>query len=653
MEHLDRRRFIAATGAAALAAGLPPLSFARAGGRRFTILPAGSAKAGGWIERTIAADLRRGIVGRYDRINPTVSHELFVNQNAESLPGAFISARKPWWSGEHEGYWKDAVVRSSWLAGDEEYIGRSREWMASIVRARPKSGYIGIYAPGNRYSHKRENGELWVQGRMFVAMLAHAEQSGDREVFEAVEKAVRLSIREYGKGRGYFEQAGWTTHSGGLSHGLAFCDALEWLHRATGDGDCLAFAEALYRDFDNCSFNNDMSLKKLGRPGGRFKLHGPHIAEHFMIPFFLAGETGKEEFITASDRAMERLMLHLTPGGGLVSSENVHGRPGAANLFHEYCCATELLISLNRLAQYSRSAEAFDLAEKSVFNAAMGARPPLLDSCAYLSRDDRLDIDPLGHGGREIYSPSHDAAACCTLNAGRLLPYYVEGMWMAADGGLAACLYGASEVEAEIKGGRVRVVERSDYPFSDEAVFTVGPERPFEFSLYLRRPGFGGNMSVAAPEGTIKRERDGFIELRRTWSAGDEVRVDFGFEVRAEPVLAEWSRFKRTDGVVFQRGPLLFSLPFPADVEEGKRRGDSDFHDKVVRLRDGEGRDWRAPADAGFEVVRSSLDDGASPWAEPNIKLEGELMDEAGKARKAILVPEGATLLRKTAFPLA
>ncbi len=653
MEKMDRRRFgrtLTAAAVASLPAGsaLGKKSHPALDGE-LRIPPAGSVIPGGWIREQLENDLIHGITGHYDEINDTVDRDLFGANKERSSDQFFVAGKKPWWSGEHEGYWKDAVTRAAFLTRQKEYMDTVRGWMERVLEYQSPDGYIGIYPPDNRYNHKRENGELWTQSRLFVAMLAYHEYTGDKDVLEAVDRAVRLTMSKYPSGRGYFKSAGPTTHSGGLSHGLAFCDVLEWMHRKTRDEDFLNYAEFLYRDFDHCRFNDDMSLRKLRKARTRFMLHGPHVCEHFMVPFFLGGETGKEEFLVAANNAIRKLRRHLTPSGCLVSSENVNGRPGAADSFYEYCCITELAIGMNRVAQYGHSLEAFDLVEKMTFNGGQGARFPLLDSCSYLTSDNREQINPHGHLGRQIYSPSHSAAACCTLNAGRLMPYYVEGMWMKwKDEGVAACMYGPCVLETIINGIQVRIKEETSYPFSDEILFEIEPEKAARFSLFLRKPAFARELKLDTPPGTRTAERDGFIELERPWSPGERVRLKMELEVLKVPILVSWKG--RRKGVCFQRGPLLYGLRFPIEVENGREHGDSGFYDKVITCTDQAGWEYRVPHQAEFEFTRVAPEERALPWRDPPVALEGEMVNARGKARQVTLVPQGATVLRRMGF---
>ena len=75
------------------------------------------------------------------------------------------------------------------------------------------------------------------------------------------------------------------------------------------------------------------------------------------------------------------------------------------------------------------------MGEKLVLNAAQGARLPDGTCVTYFSRDNRYRATSQGSGGRFKFSPTHEEiAVCCNPNASKLMPYYVDGMWMKKSG---------------------------------------------------------------------------------------------------------------------------------------------------------------------------------------------------------------------------
>lgn len=86
-----------------------------------TRLTAGEVKPMRWIREQNLSDLRDGITGNLEKISDNVNGNLYVN--ADRVPGTYVLgirglSEKAWWAGEHEGYWKNAVIRFAFLVGD-------------------------------------------------------------------------------------------------------------------------------------------------------------------------------------------------------------------------------------------------------------------------------------------------------------------------------------------------------------------------------------------------------------------------------------------------------------------------------------------------------------------------------------------------------
>ena len=114
----------------------------------------------------------------------------------------------------------------------------------------------------------------------------------------------------------------------------------------------------------------------------------------------------------------------------------------------------------------------------------------------------------------------------------------------------------------EIRGGkrfrrkqeRREIVEETTYPFSERITFRVFSERPIEFPLHLRIPGWckqpklmmnGKPLSLSAAE-------NGFVVIDRAHANGDVITLEMPMELAVG---------HSSDGGIFvERGPLVFSL---------------------------------------------------------------------------------------------
>jgi len=112
---------------------------------------------------------------------------------------------------------------------DQGYVSDER-FVEAILASQDDDGYIGIYPKGFRFHFCGHDGELWTQRCVMLPLLAYYEFTGRKDVLDAVQRAVKLTISQYGPGtRNYFDNPG--QRGSGVAHGLMFLDVLEWLYR--------------------------------------------------------------------------------------------------------------------------------------------------------------------------------------------------------------------------------------------------------------------------------------------------------------------------------------------------------------------------------------------------------------------------------------
>ncbi len=618
---------------------------------KYKILEAGKIQPEGWIKEQLSKDLTDGYIGHYDDVHHTVNYNVFFNQNRISKRK--YSLRKEWWSGEHEGYWQDAKIRMAFLAQNKKYIQEAKDWMEELLKHIDESGYIGIYADcddfGCRFHHKRGNGELWATSRMLMATLAYYEFTGDKRFLDASEKAARLVMDNYSD-ENYFEV---NSRGGGVSHGVGFFENLEWLYRITGDNDYLEFAVKLYEDFNNGNVrDDDLKTQQLLNEKELFDKHGAHIAEGFFIPEFIATLVDEKRYDSAANNALEKLYQHLTPSGAMRCDEWIKGRKGTADERYEYCGIAEMVSPLSKMITFTGNIQLADRIEKMTFNAGQGARFPVLKAVSYLTADNRIKIKHREIAKRESYDAAHFAAACCALNAGRLMPYYTEGMWMKDEekNQVLAMLYGPSVLNTQLGDTQIEIEEKTDYPFEDQIKFVLKPEKPKTFSLVLRKPFNCQDIKWDIPENAKLEEFNDRLVISHKWQKGDEVQVKFNFKI--QQVEQPESKTVKDSGVYIQRGPLVYALPFEHRIKEVKEHRNSGFYRYKVKAIDKSNWKLKLNTKEKLEFIPADKQNITEPWEwnKPVVKIKATLQDEKNESKKYELVPIGNTIFRRVTF---
>ena len=614
----------------------------------YTLQRFGAIRPAGWMLRQMQADLSDGLAGHYPEISDTVNGRQFELQRADQPD----SLGEPgWWLGEHEGYYADGFLRLAWLAGTPAQQQAAVARLEAVLAARDGSGYIGVYPLFARYTNDDPNdGELWTQSRMFQAMLAWYEASGDARILSAVENAAKLTLAAYAN-RSYFERQGAQV-GGGVSHAIGFADALEWLYRLTGDDTYRSGYLWLYADYAASNVrDDDLTPAHLSDTSRPWYAHTPHIAEGLAMPAIAYAYGGPSQYAAAADAVLGKLRRHSNPGGGPVGDESVGGRLGSFELTSEYCSMTETIASLNRLAQYRDTFATGDIAERIALNSAQGARlHDAASAVSYLTADNRLSaMQTVAYADRLLYSASHQSAACCSLNATRLLPYYIEGMWLeqTSGSGLVARLYGPSTLDATIGSTPIHLVEETDFPFSDQIAFRAFPAASIAFTLTLRIPDYAPNASVTAPPGMNVQHFADRFEISGSWNYGDTATLNLAFDTH---------RITDSNGeVAIAYGPLLYALPIDAVAIPGRITQVAGATSSLV-FRDTEfvptstPPDYLLANDSAFTPVPLTGGDVLEPWSRPPLALSGALLAADGARTQVMLRPLGSTVLRIAGF---
>src|SRR5437868_6131502 len=105
----------------------------------------------------------------------------------------------------------------------------------------------------------------------------------------------------------------------------------------------------------------------------------------------------------------------------------------------------------------------------------------------------------------------------------------------------------------------LKVQQKTKYPWNGVGDITITPEKPVEFTLYLRIPGWSDHTQVKVNGKAVSGATPGqYLALRRRWEPGDVISVKFDLTthlVAANPrVVDDYGR------VAIQRGPLVYCL---------------------------------------------------------------------------------------------
>lgn len=301
--------------------------------------------------------------------------------------------------------------------------------------------------------------------------------------------------------------------------------------------------------------------------------------------------------------ALERLFtdvvsrrLYVTGGIGARSGTESFGDDYElpnAGAYTETCAAIGLEQWASRMFRLTGDAKYLDLAELVLYNGAL--------SGVSASGDRFFYQNPLASNGTVERSAYFDVA-CCPANLARTLASLPGLLYATADSTVYVNLFASSEARIAIAGTRVRLTQRTNFPWDGDIELRVEPEKTATFTVATRMPGWSLGHPVSSDlyrfhqgdvptptaivNGQAVRMRvdRGFARITRAWEPGDVVHLYFPMPVQR--VLAHPAVADNRDRAAFQRGPLIFALegidngadldrlqvPLDADVSASFRR---------------------------------------------------------------------------------
>lgn len=480
------------------------------------------------------------------------------------------SAHRP-----HQGYvFNDSDVykwleAASWIMASQQ-ITELEQLMDNVIdliaRAQDRNGYINTYFSmehsAERWSNLAEKHELYCAGHLIQAAIAHYRVTGEKSLLNIAIKLANHIDFTFGPNK----REGTSGHP-------EIEMALVELFRTTGDEKYLTLVNLLI---------NRRGHHLLG--GSEYLLdHLPFrdlevLSGHAVRGLYLCSgatdvalETGEDLLNKALNRLWKNLVekqIYITGGVGARHDGEAFGRPYElpnSRAYAETCAAIASVMWNWRMLQMDGNARYSDLLEWTIYNAVLPGIS--LDAQHYFYENPLLDDG--SHRRKEWY-----ACACCPPNICRTIAMFPGYIYSVSHEGIWIHQYASSIVKIELlTGTQVELEQDSNYPWEGNIrirIKNVNPknfnldtqELREEFSLFLRIPAWIGDESIRL---SINDEDYGqhsasgsYLEIRRNWKAGDEIKIWIPIHVRyisSHPYILE-----NTRRIAITRGPLLYCL---------------------------------------------------------------------------------------------
>lgn len=303
--------------------------------------------------------------------------------------------------------------------------------------------------------------------------------------------------------------------------------------------------------------------------------------------------------------------LYLTGGVGSGETSEGFGADFSLpnNAYCESCANIGLLFFNHRLHLAYAQSRFASLYEDTLYNAVLSDLDLAGQNFTYTNA---LDTDEARY--------KWHVCPCCVGNIPRALLSLPTWTYTAdADRVFVNLFVGGSMTLQGVSGGSLRLVQTTDYPWSEKVSLVVEPAAPgAAFSVHLRIPDHSvSELYTSTPalsglgpitvngEPVTPRLFDGYAVLTRRWQPGD--RIEFTVPMAVQRVHCDERVAANRGRVALRRGPIVYNVESVDQSLDARLAPDAPL-----------APEWRPDLLGGVVTLRGSYTDGSALLAIPN-----------------------------------
>jgi DUF1680 family protein len=251
---------------------------------------------------------------------------------------------------------------------------------------------------------------------------------------------------------------------------------------------------------------------------------------------------------------------------GLPDDLSQHLGPATA----ESCNTYNMLKLTRHLFEWQPKAEYFDFYERALYNHILASQEPGRGMFAYF-----MSLKP---GHFKTYSTPTDSFWCCVGSGMENHTKYNDSIYFHGPNDLYVNLFIPSRLVWKEKG--LVLEQQTAYPRSDRVELRFSTRRPVPLNLKVRSPRWvvgGLRFQLNGKSLRVESSPGGYAEIRRTWKAGDVLRVTIPMKVRTEAMPDDPNKVAFLYGPVVLAGdlgrvPESLTVPYAADQADNFRQ---------------------------------------------------------------------------------
>lgn len=531
----------------------------------YTALPLGTIKPQGFLLKMLELQ-RDGLTGHLDSI-----YSLVCSNNNGWLGGIGDG-----W--ERGPYWIDGLVPLAYILDDADLKAKAQKWIEWSIKNQSKDGYFGPKPlpkgykriPGTQQDMRED---WWPKMVMLKALQQYYTATHDERVIELMTNYFKYQLKmlpEYELGHWTF----WANRRGGDNLAVVY-----WLYNITKEKFLLELAEIIHKQ--TYDWTNIYSGNVIRRLNPLPKLHCVNVAQGLKEPIIYYQQHPEQKYLDAVKKGLLALKdCHGFVNGMYGGDENLHGNDPTQG--SELCSAVEMMYSFESILPITGDVYYADYLEKIAYNVLPTQSTDNYMRKQYFQQANQVLIT---NEERNFFNDKNARIAfgttsgypCCLTNMHQGWPKFIQNLWYAtADNGIAALVYGPSEVTAKVANGEeITITETTGYPFKENIQFTIQPKSTVKFPFHLRIPQWCKTPTVTVNGKTVEVQViNNIVVIEREWVAGDFVELKLAMDFR----YSYW--YENSLGI--ERGPLVYALKIEEEWREVSQKGYDDTFWEVL-----------------------------------------------------------------------